>query len=431
MKNNFIFFSLLLFSAIFSAQIVNIPDPIFKNSLLKYHNIDTNKDNEIQVSEAENYTGGILITSLGIKNTTGLEAFKNITSLTCQVNLITSLDLSQNKKLNFISCYNNKLTALILPQSMSLTSVEAQTNFLPTLDISVAPNLQRLNVDSNLLTTLDISQNTFLKKLSCNFNQLTTLNSSTNNALEMLECGSNKLTDLQMTSFPALQFLNCSSNKIASLNLATNTNLYSLLCVDNQLTHLDVANNILLEYLDFRTNFIEAISVAHLSFLETLAGSQNKIKILDVSQNAKLAVLDCANNNLTKLNIKNTNNHNVTFYDSRNNPDLNCIMVDHAEYSIGSWLNKDNFANFNEDCSYMNVSELNESYLQIFPNPVKQNFTVRINEKIKEIEIYGQNGQLLKKGNSNVVDVSTLAKGIYIVKVKTDKKTYTKSIIKE
>ncbi|WP_027375772.1 T9SS type A sorting domain-containing protein [Kaistella palustris] len=431
MKKTFTLFSLLLVSLVLNAQNVNIPDAIFKNALLKYHNIDTNNDKEIQITEAENYTGGFNITSLGIKSVSGIEAFKNITFLACQVNLIPSMDLSQNKKLTYISCYNNRLVSLTLPQTTSLTSLEASTNLITTLDLSFVPNLRTLRVDLNYLTALDISQNHLLETLDCNNNQLIALNSSPNSALKMLSCFTNQLPALNVAHFPALQFLNCGVNNLTALDLTANTNLYSLSCTQNQLTNLNVDTNVLLEYLDFRNNFIEAITVTQLPMLTTLACSQNKMKALDVSQNTKLTLLVCEDNSLTKLNMKNTNNHNVTYYDSRNNPDLTCIMVDNADFSTANWLNKDNTANFSEDCLYMNVTQETAAKLKLFPNPVKQKFTVQLNGEITAIEIYAQSGQLVKKGNSKTVDISSLPKGIYHVKVKTPTGTHSKNIIKE
>jgi len=78
------------------AQIVNIPDPHFKDALLNHDifggdPIDTNQDGEIQVSEAEAITVLIVgdpFLQGQIQDMTGIEAFVNITELHCYRNQI-------------------------------------------------------------------------------------------------------------------------------------------------------------------------------------------------------------------------------------------------------------------------------------------------------------------------------------------------------
>jgi hypothetical protein len=64
-----------------NAQNVNIPDPNFKAYLVGNTAINTNADTEIQVSEAQAFTGNIDCQNLNIADLTGIEAFTNITHL--------------------------------------------------------------------------------------------------------------------------------------------------------------------------------------------------------------------------------------------------------------------------------------------------------------------------------------------------------------
>ena len=86
-------------------QIVNIPDPVFKNALVNMpvvdtdgngsgdSDADTNDDSEIQVIEAEAVIG--LYVGINIINSlTGIEAFVNLEVFQCQGNLFTSLETS-------------------------------------------------------------------------------------------------------------------------------------------------------------------------------------------------------------------------------------------------------------------------------------------------------------------------------------------------
>ena len=74
------------------AQNVNIPDAIFKTYLVNNTAINTNGDNEIQVSEASVFNGGIFLYAgpgsgscflCGITDLTGIEAFVSLTYLDC------------------------------------------------------------------------------------------------------------------------------------------------------------------------------------------------------------------------------------------------------------------------------------------------------------------------------------------------------------
>lgn len=95
-----------------SAQIVTIPDATFKAYLVGNDLIDTNFDDEIQVSEAAACTQNIDCSNLGISDLTGIEAFINITQLNFFGNNISTLNISANSNLTSLNCGSNNLTAL-------------------------------------------------------------------------------------------------------------------------------------------------------------------------------------------------------------------------------------------------------------------------------------------------------------------------------
>ena len=99
MKKVFISALSLLWATLIAAQVVNIPDANFKEVLVDDSSINTNKDAEIQVSEAVVYTGKISVFNREIVDLTGIEAFVNITKLDCNSNFIKTLDVS--KKCSF------------------------------------------------------------------------------------------------------------------------------------------------------------------------------------------------------------------------------------------------------------------------------------------------------------------------------------------
>ncbi len=163
---------------------IHFPDAEFKAALLDAtrHNIDTNEDGNISISEASAYTGKIDISGslsewLGenskIKDLTGIEHFINISQLYCQYNSISTLDLSHNTKLETIRCSFNRLSSLNVNGNIALKKLCCSYNILPKLDLSSNIALEELRCKYNTLTSLDISNNIALKKLECSKNEIT------------------------------------------------------------------------------------------------------------------------------------------------------------------------------------------------------------------------------------------------------------------
>ena len=90
-------------------QNVYIPDANFKAYLVGNTAINTNGDSEIQVSEANSFSGSIDCVGMNISDLSGIEAFTNLTNLNCRYNQLTSLDTSKNPDLKDL---NNNLDLL-------------------------------------------------------------------------------------------------------------------------------------------------------------------------------------------------------------------------------------------------------------------------------------------------------------------------------
>ena len=156
--------------------IVSIPDANFKNALLANTAINTNGDTEIQCSEAAAYTGGINIVNLGIANLTGIEAFTELTSLNCQQNGLSSLNVSANTHLTSLGCGWNHLTSLLLSSNTALRYLSCEYQSIASLDLSANIALISLYCPANAIPTLDLTHNIALTYLNCNGCHLTTLN---------------------------------------------------------------------------------------------------------------------------------------------------------------------------------------------------------------------------------------------------------------
>jgi PKD repeat protein len=129
-----------------------------------------------------------------------------------------------------------------------------------------------------------------------------------------------------------LTYLDCRSNQLTNLDVSGNTALTILKCYFNQLTSLDVSANTTLTYLDCNSNQLGA---------------------LDIKANEALKSLNCASNQLTSLDVRNGHNTQITEFDATNNPSLNCISADDANYSTENWTNVDAHTSFNGDCGFI------------------------------------------------------------------------------
>ncbi|MFZ4725321.1 MAG: T9SS type A sorting domain-containing protein [Paludibacter sp.] len=331
--------------------IVNILDANFKAALLADVTINTNNDGEIQCSEASAYTGQLDVGSQNINNLTGIEAFTNITYLSCNPNNLTALDVSANTLLTYLDCSSNSLTSLDLTANTALQELYCKFNSLTSLNVTGLTSLNHIDCISNLYTSLSFISNTNLQYLNCESNSLTSLNVAGLTSLTYLDCSNNQLTSLAVSSNTALQILYCRNNLLSSLNVSGLTALSDFDCSYNQLTNLNISSNTNLFEIHCESNLLTSMNVSGLSSLSNLVCNDNQLTAIDVSSNTTLSGLICRNNLLTSLNVKNGNNIYFESIDTRNNPNLTCIQVDNEAYSTANWTFKDAGASYSTNCA--------------------------------------------------------------------------------
>lgn len=90
-----------------------------------------------------------------------------------------------------------------------------------------------------------------------------------------------------------------------------------------------------------------------------------------------------------------------------------------------------------DECEVMSVSDQNSNIsVEIYPNPVGNQLSINVdgNKFIQKIQIYAMDGKLVKNQHnliSNSVDVSSLPKGVYNIRIQLEnQKTVTKKFIK-
>jgi Leucine-rich repeat (LRR) protein len=398
------------------AQILNIPDANFKAALVNNASINTNMDAEIQTSEAAAFTGGISVSSIGITDLTGIEAFTLLTNLNCSWNQLTSVNVSANTSLTNLNCsYNqNQLTSLNVSSCVSLTNLNCSGNYnLSSLNVSANTALTNLNCSFNLLTSLDVLANVLLTNLDCRNNSLASLNVSANNALTNLDCRNNSLTSLDVSDNTALTTLYCGDNYLTSLNVSANTALTTLHCYLNQLTSLNVSVNTL-TILQCGGNTLSSLDLSSCTALNVLHCHVNQLTSLNVSANTALTQCLCSDNQLTSLDVSNGNNNNMVSFGANNNPNLFCIEVDNAAWSNANWYNIDATTSFSENCSGAGISDINESNAPMFyPNPTTGTIYLSEQSNITLIDLSGK--LLLEEKNTNQLDLSALPAGMYFL----------------
>jgi hypothetical protein len=168
---------LIILASTLNAQVVNIPDPVFKQLLINDFSINTNQDNEIQISEA------LVVDSLDLRwnktNTNsdsinGIEEFKNLVYLNLygaiKYSQLTTyhLDFSSNTKLKTLNIGANSVGSVNLTANINLERLDAtETSLIDTLDLSNNTKLIWLDIYGDLdvicLPSLDIVNSNFNK----------------------------------------------------------------------------------------------------------------------------------------------------------------------------------------------------------------------------------------------------------------------------
>ncbi|MAL59609.1 MAG: hypothetical protein CMC14_06140 [Flavobacteriaceae bacterium] len=408
-KLSLIFTLFLLVSCSLSAQIVTIPDPVFKDMLVNLpcadfdgdgtyeSDVDLNNDGEIQVSEAAGVLRLRTNVISGITSVIGIEEFTALEVLNLEFQELTELNITQNVNLTYLSCGFNTIESIDVSQNTALEHVDFVSNNFTSIDVSQNVNLMYLNVSSMNLLEIDITNNTLL---------------------EFLFVAGNQITSLDVSNQPLLKELNFRDNSIPSIDLSFNPNLVYLDGNENKLSELDLSNN---------------------SLLDVINASHNMIQSIDISNNSSLSFLILEDNNLKQVNLNNNNNEGFYAVNLTENPNLKCIQVDDVDFANAQeciseaegWC-KDETAVYSEDCN-LSVEENAINIVKLYPNPVKEVLNIDSSNVIKRITIYNVLGVKLKEITQNFSEISLLGMpaGLLFMEIESEKGTVIQKVIKE
>ena len=230
-----------------------------------------------------------------------------------------------------------------------LTSLDVSGNAIVDMTgIEDFVALEDLNVINNSIANLNLSNNLQLKTVDTENNPLVSIDVSQNTLLEELYCEQNQLTTIDISNNLALRILDLDDNNLSSINVSVNTALTTLDLSDNAITNIDISSNILLDFIGFENN-----------------GMTGDLNLENHTQIVAFAIND---NNITSLNIQNGANNNIIFFNTVNNPNLTCIVVDDTAYSTTNWTNIDVTTGFSDTyCRYTTIPDADfEAALEAF-----------------------------------------------------------------
>jgi Secretion system C-terminal sorting domain len=295
--------------------------------------------------------------------------------------------------------------------------VSIDTNGDGEIQVSEANAIQYLNISYSQIVNLEgINSFVNLKLLDCKYNQITNLNVTGIANLEYLYCPNNQINNLNVNGLQFLRILNCYFNQLTNLDVSTATNLRYLHCYENQLTNLNITG---------------------LTNLLYLYCYENQLINLNANGISSLRFLRCNNNPLQTLYIK-TGNSSWSDLTFDNNPDLNYICSDPEDISlVQNKITQYGYTNCSVDssCSLTTSSFDFSDNFTIYPNPVKNSLNITNNQSlaVSSICIYNVLGQLMLTitNPTDSIDVSSLKKGNYFIKILLYDRTASVKFIKE
>ncbi len=365
---------------------VNIPDNNFFNYLVNTLGFIDLGPNQIYDIQAEFYDSPLNVDSLGIADLTGIQAFTSLTSLNCNGNSLTSLDVSQNTALTYLDCGSNALTSLDVSHNTALQNLRCQHNSLTSLDMSNNPALTAINCSSNNLSSLNLANGNNGNMVVNNSGSFGTYN---NPNLECITVDNAAYSNIywyhwvdSWTSFSLNCGITCSETvnipdpaflAFCLANFDTNHDGVIQVCEaqavrgDMPLTQLGISDltgiqaftNI--QYLECDGNSLSSLDVSQNTALTFLNCSGNALTSLDVSTNTVLGGLYCNNNTISSLNVSN-NTALEYFYCDYNF--LSSLDVSHCTALVWFVCNNNNLNSLDvSNCQLLQTLDCNDNSL--------------------------------------------------------------------
>lgn len=209
-----------------------------------------------------------------------LKSSGKLTTLVCDGQSVTALDLSGASNLLSLYCQNNSLTTLSLTGCPKLLDLNCSNNSLTTLDVTAAANskLQNINVANNQLSSVDALKGTELQNVDVSGNNFTSLNLTKTTSVDVLKCNDNSISTVYLGTSP-FTVIACGENKLSSLVISNKTNLTQLFAEANKLSTLDVSAAAQLSYLAVENNKLATIKYPTSRILPNITCENNRLTL--------------------------------------------------------------------------------------------------------------------------------------------------------
>lgn len=301
---------------------------------------DRNGDGEVSPAEAAYVTDLVLTydeenTEINkITSLKGIEYFVNLVNLDCDLNALTSLDLSGLKKLKYVDCAYNYITSLNVSGCESLQQLYFYSNNVSDLNIDGCVSLQLLQGYKNNIKRVDVSNLSELGYFDLRFNALTDIKVSNCPELKVIAVGDNNIASIELTGLPELYTLGCYNNSFTSLDLSNLPKLEMLECYNNNLVSLDLSANPKLTTLTCQNNMISDLNISSCTLMSKFDCSSNRLSgVLDMSAYKNLKTFICGGNKFTSINID-----GCTLI-----TDLSCENTDITSINVSDAVNLESF----------------------------------------------------------------------------------------
>jgi hypothetical protein len=381
--------ALLLAGLSAQAQIVNIPDPHLKYELLMASpnygiardingqtiTIDTNNNNEIEMSEAVLVDELLLFYVDNITDLTGIGAFANMRHFEIAHAAITTFDATGLTGIEFLRVDQTDLASINIAGLLNLKKIYITDNPITAMDLTGAPNLERVEVSNNELTSVNLSGLDALQLLYCQSNDLTAIDLTGLTALKLLMVSNNHINVLDVSQLPNLEQLFCSQNSLENLNLNGLANLTRVNCAINQL-----------EYILFKDTGYTGAATDYFEF--------------DLNPNIQYI---CTN-------------------------ESKIALIEGIAISYG-YTGCDVIA----DCALGSQEQMALNF-DVYPNPAHDRISISgATNDVVAIKIYNILGQAASEPKlvQNSADISYLSPGQYIIKISDGTRVYTAKLIKD
>ncbi len=255
------------------------------------------------------------------------------------------------------------------------------------------------------MTSLNLTGCTALATLTCRSNHLTSLNLSGLNALTELHCGDNTFTSLQLSGLPNLKKMTCNGSvSLTHLSISGLPALERLYCNNNGISSINISNCAKLIDIYCYGNKFSACGLDSLFHILPLADRYTARDISIDNNNRDSAVKHCRDT------IARNRNWKVWNY----NGGWGSISITNTTY----------------DCPYftVGVEEVFSDNISanIYPNPANDILNIESDEAIESLELYDILGRLVLSkrdisATESRVEVSSLSRGVYILKIHTAK----------